>query len=47
LRTDALRFVAQLVLMAAGEAAVVEAPEPSSLLVREQAARALERVGTL
>jgi proteasome accessory factor C len=41
-RTDALRFVAQLVVMAAGEA-VVEAPDALVRLVREQAARALER----
>lgn len=44
LRTDAPRFVAQLVLMAAGEA-VVEAPQDLIVLVREQAARALERAG--
>jgi len=44
LRTDAPRFVAQLVLMAAGEA-VVEAPDALVVLVREQAARALERAG--
>ncbi len=44
LRTDAVRFVAQLVLMAAGEA-VVEAPHDLVVLVRDQAARALERAG--
>lgn len=45
LRTDAPRFVAQLVLMAAGEA-VVEEPRALIALVRDQAARALERAGS-
>lgn len=44
LRTDAVRFVAQLVLMAAGEA-VVEEPHELIMVVREQAERALERAG--
>lgn len=44
LRTDAPRFVAQLVLMAGGEA-VVEEPASLIALVRDQAARALERAG--
>ncbi len=42
LRTDALGFVAQLVLMAGGEA-VVEAPDELRTLVRQRAEQALRR----